>query len=395
MCKFHVVGISDQAKPELSVKVKELLQSHLYFSGGKRHYELVREWLPANHQWIDVLVPLAETFNEYNSIDASIVVFASGDPLFFGIGNTLKREFPDEAITVYPSFNSLQMLAHECQLPYGTMKVATLTGRPWINLDQELIKGTALIGILTDKQKKPAAIAQRIMAFGFVNYRIYLGERMGGDAQQVRKLSVEECAKVEAEMPNCLIIEQTEAFERTFGINEGDFHFLKGRPKMITKRSIRLMSLSMLKLDSASVLWDIGFCTGSVSIETKQMAPHVDVFSIEKREESRELMQKNQFTFRVPGINAFIGDFFKTDLKDWPQPDRIFIGGHGGRLMEMIKQLEKQLKPGGIIVFNAVSNETLNQFKQAIATVSMTISDEMQLLQDDHNPVTIIQATKQ
>jgi precorrin-6Y C5,15-methyltransferase (decarboxylating) len=210
----------------------------------------------------------------------------------------------------------------------------------------------------------------------------------------VGELSVDELASVVSIMHNCLFVEKTAHFERTFGIPEEEFHYLEGRPKMITKRSIRLMTLSMLKLDAAKVLWDIGFCTGSVSIEAKQQAPHLEVFAIEKRTESKELMQKNQQKFRIPGIHFCIDDFYSFDLAQWKAPDRIFIGGHGGRLHEMVRRLNHCLQPGGIIVFNAVSEETAIAFKEAIDAVSMTITDEMRLQQDDHNPVIIYQATK-
>lgn len=395
MCKFYVIGISDEAKPVLSDELKSIISKAHCFSGGKRHYELVCDLLPVDHQWIEVLVPLKQTFDHYRQVYENIVVFASGDPLFFGIANTLKREFPHESIKVYSSFNSLQMLAQACLIPYGNMVVATLTGRPWENLDQELIKGTPLIGILTDKRKTPAAIAQRMLAVGLTNYKVYLGERIGGERQQVKELSIEELAVTETVMPNCLILEKVIHFDRVTGINEKDFHYLDGRPKMITKRSIRLMSLSMLKLDNAKVFWDIGFCTGSVSIEAKQMAPQLSVFAIEKREESRELMAKNQYKFHIPGIQATIGDFFNFNLDEWPQPDRIFIGGHGGRLHDMMKRLNQRLKPGGIIVFNAVSQETAEAFKRAATDLELAVTDTMLIKQDEHNPVTIFQATKQ
>ncbi len=394
MYKFYVIGISDETKPVLSDELKGIISKAHCFSGGKRHYELVADLLPANHEWLEVIVPLKQTFDQYRQVDQSIVVFASGDPLFFGIANTIKREFPDESIKVYSSFNSLQMLAQACLISYGNMVVATLTGRPWENLDQELIKGTPLIGILTDKRKTPAAIAQRMLAVGLTNYKVYLGERMGGERQQVKQLSIEELTETSTVMPNCLILEKLTHIERVTGINENDFHYLDGRPKMITKRSIRLMSLSMLKLDAAKVFWDIGFCTGSVSIEAKQLAPQLSVFAIEKREESRELMAKNQHKFHIPGIQSAIGDFFSFNLEDWPQPDRIFIGGHGGRLHEMMERLNQHLKPGGIIVFNAVSRETTEAFKKAAADLSLTMTDTMLIKQDEHNPVIIFQATK-
>jgi len=394
MCKFYIIGISDEAVPFFTAKVKQLIECATYFSGGARHYELVKDLLPAAHQWIDVVVPLKPTFDQYRALDEAIVVFASGDPLFFGIGNTIKREFPEAEMQVFPSFNSLQMLAHHCHLPYGTMTISTLTGRPWVNLDKELISGKRLIGVLTDKKKTPAAIGQRMLAVGLTNYKAYVGERMGGDRQRVRCVSIEELSALETIAPNCLIFEQTSEFDRVTGIPEGDFHYLDGRPKMITKRSIRLMSLSMLKLHSASVMWDIGFCTGSVSIESKQMAPHVEVHAIEIREESRTLMQKNQEKFRVPGIVSTIGDFYEADLSTWPDPDCIFIGGHGGRLIDMMRQLERRLKVNGRIVFNAVSQQTAEAFREACELLKLNISDEMVMKQDEHNPVTVFQATK-
>lgn len=394
MFSFQVIGISDEVTPVFSDEVKTIIAAAHYFSGGARHYELVKHLLPFHHHWIEVVVPLQCTFEQYRTLNSGIVVFASGDPLFFGIANTLKREFPEVPLKVYPTFNSLQMLAHHCHLPYGLMKVATLTGRPWGNLDKELVDGAELIGVLTDKNKTPAAIGQRMRDAGLLNYKVYLGERMGGGQQRVRQLSVDELAGVQTIMPNCLILEKTSHFVRCIGIPEEDFHYLEGRPKMITKRSIRLMTLSMLKLDTASVLWDIGFCTGSVSIEAKQLAPHMEVFAIEKRKESRALMLKNQHKFRVPGIHFCIDDFYSFDFSQWNMPDRVFIGGHGGRLHEMVTRLESYLQPGGSIVFNAVSDDTAMVFKDAIHAVSMTITDEMRLQQDDHNPLIIYQATK-
>jgi len=394
MCKFQVIGISDQAVPIFTDEVKQLVAGACHFSGGARHRELVHDLLPEDYHWTDVEVPLSKTFDKYRQIDASIVVFASGDPLFFGIGNTLKREFPKAELTVYPTFNSLQMLAHQCHLPYGNMVVATLTGRPWVNLDQELIKGTGLIGILTDKKKTPAAIGKRLQQVGLENYTVYLGERMGGDRQKVSRLSVKELSRVDAIAPNCLILEKTSHIQRTMGIPEVDFHYLEGRPKMITKRSIRLMSVALLQLDTARVMWDVGFCTGSVSIEAKQTAPHIEVFAIEKRSESEALMRQNQAKFHIPGIQFTIADFFETDFSAWPDPDRIFIGGHGGRLPEMLSRLVNRLQDGGYIVFNAVSEATAAAFVNAVEDLPLIVTDQITLQQDDHNPVMIFQAQK-
>lgn len=43
------------------------------------------------------------------------------DPLFFGYTTTLMREFPGLVRQTFPSFSSLQLLAHALRLPYHDM----------------------------------------------------------------------------------------------------------------------------------------------------------------------------------------------------------------------------------------------------------------------------------
>ena len=136
--EFIVIGIDDNREQWFAPEVREAIASHRVFSGGKRHHEIVRDALPETHEWIDIMVPIDAVFKKYDAIDETIVVFASGDPLFFGFANTIKRMIPDAQITLYPSFNSLQMLAHRIVLPYHDMKIVSLTGRPWQELDAAL-----------------------------------------------------------------------------------------------------------------------------------------------------------------------------------------------------------------------------------------------------------------
>ena len=54
---------------------------------------------------------------------------------------------------------------------------------------------------------------------------------------------------------------------------------------MMTKMAVRLASLAAMDIRNRSVLWDVGACTGSISIEAKLMNPLLDVHSFEVREE--------------------------------------------------------------------------------------------------------------
>ena len=179
--RFIVIGISDHPSPWFPPEVLNVIRSGKVFSGGKRHHEIVASLLPEGAEWIDISVPLDAVFGQYRRLheESAVVVFASGDPLFFGFANTLQRQFPDAELKVYPTFNSLQMLAHRMLIPYHDMRIVSLTGRPWQEFDKALIEGAGKIGILTDKEHTPAAIARRMLEYSYTNYNICVGEHLG------------------------------------------------------------------------------------------------------------------------------------------------------------------------------------------------------------------------
>ena len=81
---YIVIGISNNSNFILSDEVKLQLSLHRIFSGGKRHYELIKEHLPSNHQWIEIKSHVKQLIEQYKQINKSIVIFASGDPLVIG-----------------------------------------------------------------------------------------------------------------------------------------------------------------------------------------------------------------------------------------------------------------------------------------------------------------------
>ena len=186
MQRFIVIGNTDNPEPWFPPEVLEIIKNGKVFSGGKRHHEIVAPLLPADAQWIDITVPLDAVFEQYKSHStlhtphsSIIIVFASGDPLFFGFANTIKRKLPEAEIVVYPTFNSLQMLAHRLVMPYHDMRIVSLTGRPWHEFDKALIERAEKIGILTDREHTPSAIAHRMLDYGYTYYNMSVGEHLG------------------------------------------------------------------------------------------------------------------------------------------------------------------------------------------------------------------------
>ena len=394
---FIVIGLSDAQEPWLDPKALDAISKAKVFSGGKRHHEIMKGLLPKDYKWIDITVPLAKVFEQYRETFNSqfIVVFASGDPLFFGFANTILREMPDAEIQLFPSFNSLQTLAHRILMPYQDMRIVSLTGRPWHEFDKALIERAPKMGVLTDnKEHTPNSIAQRMLEYGYDQYIMWVGEHLGNPSEErITKLSLSEAAQQSFGNPNCLILQAENIRPKVFGIPDEQFAILEGRPKMITKAPIRLLSLQALDLYQKHTFWDIGFCTGSVSIEAKLQFPHLQIVSFEVREEGKELMQINSQRFGTPGITTIIGDFLTQDLKSLPRPDAVFIGGHNGQLSLMLERIKQLLLPGGCVVFNSVSQESQQTFKQEASKQGFTLQPSLHIALNDYNPIEIIKAT--
>ena len=429
--RFVVIGITDNPEPWFMPEVLEIIRNGKVFSGGRRHHEIVAPLLPADAQWIDITVPLDAVFEQYQSQTSNlkpqtIIVFASGDPLFFGFANTIRRKMPEAEMVVYPTFNALQMLAHRLVMPYHDMRIVSLTGRPWQAFDKALIERAEKIGVLTDREHTPSAIAQRMLDYGYTNYNMSVGEHLGNPSlEKVSTLTLEEAAEHDFDHPNCLILNTNDhklimnfsqiiisdnscpihgnsCSNHIFGIPDSAFVLLDGREKMITKMPVRLLTLQTLDLPRRHVLWDIGFCTGSVSIEARLQFPHLTVCAFEIRPECEAIIHENARKFGAPGIDIHIGDFLETDITAIPRPDAVFIGGHGGRLKEIMAKVLTVLAPDGVIVFNSVTSPVVSKttgrpgsrqlWDEACAALHLSQEPPLQIRLNDYNPIEILKA---
>lgn len=397
--KFIVIGISDAPSPYFSPEVLEIIRWGRVFSGGRRHHTIVSPLLPDGAHWIDIKAPLSLVFERYLLCD-EVIVFASGDPLFFGIANTIQRHFLDAEIVLYPSFNSLQTLSHRLVLPYHDLRIVSLTGRPWHEFDRALIEHSEKIGVLTDCEHTPATIAQRMLDYGYTRYVMHVGEHLGNPyLERVTTLSLADATSCEFALPNCLILEGHELPPRPYGIPESEFALLDGRERMITKMPIRLLTLQALDLPRRQVLWDIGFCTGSVSIEARLQFPHLHIEAFEVRPEGEQLIAENSRRFRTPGINVHIVDFLEADLSALPRPDAVFIGGHGGRLKDIMTRVLNVLTDCGCIVMNSVTaprvtTDSHHLWDEACAQLGLQQEPPLCIVLNDNNPIEILKCKR-
>lgn len=150
----------------------------------------------------------------------------------------------------------------------------------------------------------------------------------------------------------------------TPGIPDDLFERLPGIP--LSKREVRLLLISHLRLQPDSVLWDIGAGTGTIPVEVGLLCPQGRIIAVERDEEVASLIRRNCSRFEVCNVEVIEASAPEC-LKDLsPRPTRVSIEG-GRPLKDILKQVWHYLLPAGRIVVTASSLESLYAISETFA----------------------------
>ena len=110
------------------------------------------------------------------------------------------------------------------------------------------------------------------------------------------------------------------------------------------------------------------------------------------------IIQENTRKFGAPGIDVHIGDFLETDLSDLPRPDAVFIGGHGGKLKEIMAKVKTVLAENGCIVMNSVKaplvkTDSRQLWDEACQELNLRQAPPTKIILNDNHPIEILKAT--
>ena len=186
---FIVLGLPGNALRVPDQEAQEILRSHTVFCGGRRQRELAAPWLPSAHRWLPFR-GTQDLLRHAQELQEPIVMLASGDPLYHGIASSLLACQPTPRLKVVPWFTSLQLLCNRLLKPYAMLHTVSVHGRDWHELDRALLRGERLIGVLTDAVRGPAAIAQRLLAYGYGHYSLHVGENLESPTESVSSLDL-------------------------------------------------------------------------------------------------------------------------------------------------------------------------------------------------------------
>ena len=348
-----VVGLGEDGLDGLGPAARALVAQAEVLVGGRRHLALVGPHAAERLLW---RTPLADTIAEIKArAGKRVVVLATGDPMWFGIGVTLGRHFAPDELTILPAPSAFSLACARLGWPLAEVECLTLHGRPLELLDGWLAPGLKLL-LLSNDGGTPARVAARLRAAGFGPSRMVVLGHMGGPAE----CAVE--ARAEAWPPEPSPDLNTIALELVAGAAARPLSRSPGLPDdafrhdgQLTKREIRAVALARLAPMPGQLLWDVGAGCGSIAIEWMRAARGASAIAIERDPARAALVSANALALGVPRLEIVAGAA-PDCLDGLSLPDAIFIGG-GVSAPGMPARCWRALRPGGRLVANVVTVE--------------------------------------
>lgn len=364
----HIVGVDPCRKAPFE---ESLFEGCALVVLTERFWRFLPQSIAANPDIeLCTIAPLAESLPkiEQCSSKGHVIVLASGDPLFFGIGKKIIEYMGEASIEIHPAVSSIQHCFAQFGLSWGNAHFVSLHGRTHDN-PVGLLLEHPLCAVLTDKANSPDRLARELAEFFQGTDKqpiLYVAENIGNENQRLLSGSPEEIAQTQFSGLSCLVVQRDDHKENVYpfhlGLTEDDIVHSRG---LITKNEVRAAALHLLQLPRHGVMWDIGAGSGSVGIESARLCPGVLVYSVERVAEELENIRKNREKFAVTNLKVIPGEA-PGNLAHLPQPDRVFIGGSGGQLDNIIAESATSLLPGGRIIVSAVIDKTREMAPQLL-----------------------------
>jgi len=346
-----IIGIGDDGVAGLSAAAAALLASAELVVGGARHLALVPEGKEARLVWDTPLVDTIARIAEWRG--RRVIVLASGDPMCYGVGVTLARNFARAEMTIVPQSGAFSLAAARLAWPLAECETVTVHGRPLAQLALYLAPGQRIL-VLSEDGGTPSRIAVLLRETGWGPSELTVLEHMGGVRENIVSATADSwnerrCADLNTVALACRPGRGARPLSRAAGLPDEVFV----NDGQLTKREMRAATIAALAPLPGQLLWDVGAGCGAVAIEWLRAARRSRAIAIERSSERCAFIARNAIALGVPDLRVVTGEA-PAALADLPRPDAVFLGGGLGT-GDLLETLWDTLAPGGRLVANAVT----------------------------------------
>jgi precorrin-6Y C5,15-methyltransferase (decarboxylating) len=378
--RIHIIGVGSDGRAGLTSHALELLANAEVVFGSDNALSLVKE---LNCECRRIGPDLQETIAALSALSGKkrLAIVASGDPLFYGVARYLCDRLGKERFEVLPHVSSMQLAFARVKESWEEAYLTNLQTHP-LDTVIDRIRTAETVGLFTSEDEGPPQIARQLLARGLDYFRMYVCENLGAPDERVTQGELSEIAEMEFSPLNVVILRRkpgrpdrpaAPGHVRRFG--NADDVFAQSRPKsgLITQAEVRAIALAQLAIQPASVVWDVGAGSGSVAVEAARLSEPGTVFAIEEDAADYHLILANALTFGVTNVKAVHGTAPGV-FAGLPAPDAIFIGGTGREVGRLLEAAWQALRPGGQMVVNVATLESLNTVYGALKGLAGSVS---------------------
>jgi len=418
--KIHVIGVNSFKFEDLSFKSQNLFLETANIAVPNSYFEEIKSWSENNllkKKSFFISNSNNELINWLRSQKTDVILISRGDPLWFGIGRILLENFSKDELSFYPSNTCIQLAFSKLKIPWQDTVNVSIHGRDSTKLVEALKIRPSSLAIITDSKNKSLEIIKKHLSeLNLIDiYDFWLCEEIGFENENIRKLNLKESLPSDISSLNIVILTKTKKnFSNNniplFGVNDSIFKTFDDRPNLLTKREVRIQILAALELPRNGVIWDIGAGCGSIGLEALKLRPNLDLFCIDKRIGSKELILENSKRLDVKPKFIFEEDINYTlnmnNLSSLEKPNRLIIGGCDKQTkLQIINKLAQGMGIGDIIVIPIIDIQTIKELKDELEDKnfktnlnliqtykSLSIAEGMRL--EPNNPVFLLKGEK-
>ncbi len=384
---IDVIGTDAGAPASLPAAQQSLLRAAAVIAAPQRLQAALRNWLgDALPELISSDDPRALVDNlQLRPAEQPMVVLASGDPLWFGLGRILCDRIGAERLRFHPAPTSLQLAFARIGRPWQDAEWVSLHGRAPDILASALQKRPAALAVLTDPNQGGASTVQHILRSSGLEAStdLWLCENLGHPEERVQQIAP---GSALPEDLHPLLIALLIASEPTapdphdlplFGLDDGLYLQHSDHPGLMTKREVRVQLLADLALPEQGVLWDLGAGTGSVGLEALRLRPRLQLLAVERRAGGAQLIQRNAQRLGVSPAAVLEEDAVAVMNGSLPtglsHPDRVLLGGGGAQRERLLQEVLAQLRSGGVVVIPLASLEALAGVRPLLENAGLAV----------------------
>ena len=384
---IDVIGTDAGAPASLPAPQQRLLRAAALIAAPQRLQAAVREWLGDDLQELISSDDPRALVGSLQSRPAAqtVVVLASGDPLWFGLGRILRDRIGAERLRFHPAPTSLQLAFARIGRPWQDADWVSLHGRDPEILASALQKRPAALAVLTDPNQGGASTVQRMLRSSGLeaSMELWLCENLGHADERVQQIAPGTALPEDLHplLIALLIAREPAASDPhdlpLFGLDDGLYLQHSDHPGLMTKREVRIQLLADLALPECGVLWDLGAGTGSIGLEALRLRPQLQLLAVERRAGGAQLIQRNAQRLGVNPAAVLEADAIQVMNGTLPtelnHPDRVLLGGGGAQREHLLQEVLARLRSGGVVVIPLASVEALAGVRRLLENAGLAV----------------------